>query len=140
MVGTYEWELRERLAAVLEKTAALDDGALAADAAQLLADYRQVWTRDWRWRNRGEKQPAVLHVAGPVIASREYRRSCPTYIVDQRQACDRCGEELVRGRWAMFWEIGAVVAKYGTVTFLPRGERQGVGTPPEIDCIPGRTP
>lgn len=66
-----------------------------------------------RWRNPGGRPqiPCRLHVAGPVISCREYRRSCPEYIVDRRQCCADCGRQLVRGRWAVFFLEGAEVVE-----------------------------
>lgn len=123
------WELRSRLVEVLEHAAALDDQEqLAAAAAQLLSDYRAVWVRERRWRNTDPLPPVLVHVAGEVIACREYRRSCPGYIVDQRQACARCGAELIRGRWAVFVTPGEPVAKHGTIAYPPRGR------PNEMPC------
>jgi Recombinase len=92
--------LRERTVAVLEQAAAgrLDPAAAAA----LLSDLRASWSREKRWRNDTLPVPA-LHVAGPVIDSRTNVRSCPGLIVDRRQTCQRCGVELCRGRWAMFF-------------------------------------
>lgn len=113
------YALRERTVAVLEAAAA--GRASPDDAAQLLVDLRATWTREKRWRNNEGPRRPVLHVAGPVIACREYRRSCPGFIVDRRQACSTCGQELVRGRWAMFFDEGADVAALGSVVFVLSG-------------------
>lgn len=128
--GPGGWELRERLVDVLEQVSELDELTVAVAAAQLLADFRSVWVRERRWRNNGPPPAPVIHVAGPVIACREYRRSCPGYIVDQRQACALCGSELIRGRWGVFFEQGDVVAKLGTIVYLPHGNDR------EIACSP----
>lgn len=54
--------------------------------------------------------PALLeHVAGPVIACLGYggRPSLPAVVVERRQACAECGDELERGgRGAHFWPAG----------------------------------
>jgi hypothetical protein len=75
-------------------------------------------TQPQRWRNDGPP-PQVIHVAGPVINSVEYRRSCPGYIVDRRQACDDCGRQLVRGRWAVFFAETALVIEHGAGMRVP---------------------
>jgi hypothetical protein len=117
-----DWDLRARLVDLLEQTSTIADEELAAAAAQLLADYRSIWVRERRWRNNDAPDPVLVHVAGEVIACREYRRSCPGYIVDRRQTCQHCGAELVHGRWGMFFEPGAAVAQLGTIKFTPRGD------------------
>lgn len=130
----FEWQLRERLVDVLEQVAAGDPAdvdQVAAVAAELLADLRQVWIRDRRWRNDGTPKPVLVHQAGEVIACREYRRSCPGYIVDQRQTCTLCGAQLVHGRWAVFYEPGAAVAQLGTITYPAHG------TATETPCSEG---
>lgn len=69
-----------------------------------------------RYRNPDRLPPTTAHVAGDVIDGREYRRGCPTgYIVDRRQACSRCGRQLIRGRWALFFEPGACVLEVGDI-------------------------
>lgn len=75
-----------------------------------------------RWRNSGPP-PVVEHVAGPVISSVEYRRSCPGYIVDRRQTCTRCGIELRRGRWAVFFVEGEIVTQVGEQAPIFGGSR-----------------
>lgn len=67
-----------------------------------------------RWRNdlNAPKEPDVEHIAGPIISSVEPRPSCPHYVVDRRQACTRCGKQLVRGRWAAFWVPGQLVLEH----------------------------
>ena len=110
--------LRERTAALLE--AAADGRHDPAEARRLLEDLRASWTREKRWRNNAPRRP-VRHQAGPVIDSREYRRSCPQFIVDRRQACSVCGAELVRGRWAMFFTEGTEVAVLGTIKYAATG-------------------
>jgi hypothetical protein len=101
------YDLRERTVAALEQAAA---GRLdPASAAVLLSDLRASWSREKRWRNNA-LPVQLLHVAGPVIDSRRYVRSCPRFIVERRQACTVCGAELIRGRWAVFFADGQVVA------------------------------
>lgn len=110
-------ELRERTVSLLEQVARheLVDLQLAREAGELLEDLRAVWVREKRWRNDGPAPIRWVHRAGPVINSREYRRSwSATYIVDCRQACTRCGQELVRGRWAIFFDQGQELAATGT--------------------------
>lgn len=120
----HEWELREQLVHVLEQTAAGEADPVAA--AALLEQLRAVWVRERRWRNTGPPKPSIVHVAGPVISCRQARPSCPGYIVDRRQACELCGEELVRGRWALFFDLGADVATYGTIHYLATGHDREV--------------
>lgn len=118
-MGVYEF--RESVVAVLRQVAALEcscPGArtLAARAAEILADVAASGLRVTRWRNpEPEPWTGVAHVAGVVWSCREYRRSCPGYIVDQRQACARCGHELVRGKFGLWFPPGEVVVidKYG---------------------------
>jgi len=118
--------LRERVVDVLERAAAGAD--VEPDlAARLLADLRAVWVRERRWRN-SSLPTATVHLAGEVINCREYRRSCPGYIVDRRQTCTRCGEQLVRGRWAVFFTPGGHVAALGTVLY------DAAGRPGEAPC------
>jgi len=118
--------LRQRVVDVLERTAA--GGDVEPDlAATLLADLRAVWVRERRWRN-SSLPTATVHLAGPVIDCREYRRSCPGYIVDRRQACTRCGVQLIQGRWALFYPPDSLVAVLGTVTY------PAAGRPGEAPC------
>lgn len=67
-----------------------------------------------RWRNDpgAPKNPDLEHIAGPIISSVEPRQSCPHYVVDRRQACIRCGKELVHGRWAAFFVPGQLVLEH----------------------------
>jgi hypothetical protein len=109
-------EVREQVMAVIQAAADLDcacqpDAAcLACRAKTVLERITQVGFRMVRWRNPPGPTVRVVHTAGPVINSREYRRSCPGYIVDRRQACTDCGEQLIRGRWALFFDEGDRVA------------------------------
>lgn len=114
-----------------ERTTALLEGVIAgrvepAEARRLLEDLRGSWTREKRWRNSAPRRP-VRHLAGPVIDCREYRRSCPQFIVDRRQACSVCGVELVRGRWAMFFTTGSAVATLGTIVYQATGHELEIG-------------
>lgn len=110
-MGVYEFRGRVvhvlQLAAALECLCARAATCLACQAARVLEEVAQTGLRVTRWRNDLER-PAVVdvHVAGQVWNSREYRRSCPGYIVDRRQACALCGLQLVRGRWNRFFEPG----------------------------------
>jgi hypothetical protein len=122
-----EWELREQLVHVLEAAAA--GSADASEAAALLEQLRAVWVRERRWRNTSAPKPAVVHVASPVINCREARPSCPGYIVDRRQTCQVCGQQLVRGRWALFFDEGQRVAVYGArapITYAATGHEAEV--------------
>jgi len=118
--------LRQRVVDVLERAVAGVDVEPDA-AATLLADLRAVWVRERRWRN-SSLPTATVHLAGPVIDCREYRRSCPGYIVDRRQTCARCGVQLTRGRWALFYPADTAVAVLGTVTY------PAAGRPGEAPC------
>src|SRR3954447_5174393 len=111
------YALRERVTAVLVDVVEGRPDAAAAAAAELLDELRAVWIREKRWRNDRPRPQPVLHEAGAVIACREHRPSCPGFIVDRRQTCTRCGRELVRGRWSMFYDPGQLVARLGTVTY-----------------------
>ncbi len=111
---------------VLERTAAGVDVEPNL-AATLLEDLRAVWVRERRWRN-SSLPTATVHLAGPIIDCRENRRSCPGYIVDRRQACARCGEQLIRSRWGLFYAPDALVAVLGTVTYA------AAGRPGEAPC------
>lgn len=124
------YELRERTVQLLERIAAdhadnLGSSATAAMAAGLLVDLRATWVREKRWRN-SNLPVAVLHIAGPVIDCRQPRPSCPRYIVDRRQACARCGAELIHGRWAVFFDVGAPVGVLGSIAYLSTGHHQEV--------------
>jgi hypothetical protein len=130
--AVHEWELREQLVHVLEQTAA--GNADPPAAAALLEQLRAVWVRERRWRNTTSPKPAVVHVAGAVINCREARPSCPGYIVDRRQTCQLCGEQLVRGRWALFFDEGQPVAVYGEHAPI---RYPATGHAAEVPC-PGR--
>lgn len=135
-------EVRERVLEVVRDAAALacacepDRPCLACRARATLDFLTSAGFRLRRWRNPEGPPVAVLHVAGPVIACREHRPSCPGYIVDRRQACACCGAELARGKWAMFFELGERV---GMLT--PRAGGPGwlayrsAGGPAEVPCI-----
>jgi hypothetical protein len=115
--------VREQLVAVLEAAAAGDVDPAAA--AHVLEQLRSIWVREKRWRNDAPAR-AVVHVAGVVVSCREYRPSCPGYIVDRRQTCQRCGAELCRGRWSVFFDVGADVALLGTVAYGATGHEREV--------------
>lgn len=107
---------------------------LGCRARALLEDVVARGIRIRRWRQKAEPVVATVHVAGAVIACREYRRSCPLYIVDRRQACAVCGAELVRGTWALFYNPGdrvAVIPSRHSVADLVVPAR---GRPAEIPC------
>lgn len=130
-------EVRQHILDVIARAARLpcacdpDRPCLACEAQALLEDLTgSIWPIH-RWRNDGP--PAeVEHVAGPVITCREYRRSCPGYIVDRRQTCLNCGRELARGKWDLFYAPGERVRElYGrdglaNLLCLPRD----TGSPP----------
>lgn len=134
-------EVRERVLDVVRDAAALacacepDRPCLACRARAVLDFLTTAGFRLNRWRNPPGPPVAVRHVAGPVIACREHRPSCPGYIVDRRQACACCGAELRRGKWAVFFDVGAPV---GVLT-----PRSGVGVlaygsaggPAEVPCL-----
>jgi len=66
-----------------------------------------------RWRNAigGQRLRRIGHTAGPVVVQRQARPSCPRYIVDRRQLCANCPEELAAGKWALFFTPGENVTK-----------------------------
>lgn len=133
-------EVREALADVVRDAAALpcacspDHPCLACRAAAVLEDITARGIRLRRWRNEaGAVHVVIVHVAGPVMACREYRRSCPGYIVDRRQTCAECGTQLVRGRWAAFFDVGELVGVLGADTRAPTAT-YARGRPGEVRC------
>lgn len=110
-MGVYEF--REKVVAVLRAAAALEcrcdppfSACVACQAAGVLHEVAEIGLRMQRWRNGLGTVVVTVHIAGQVWVSREYRRSCPGYIVDRRQACALCGIELARGKWGMFFDPG----------------------------------
>jgi len=79
-------------------------------AAAVVDDMTARGFRMTRWRNTAPHPRAAVHVAGTVALERTPRRSCPRYISDCWQSCEKCGTELVRGRWALFYDVGDLAA------------------------------
>jgi hypothetical protein len=137
-------EVRERVLDVVRDAAALPcscapgRACLGCRARMVLEYLTAVGFRMQRWRNPPGPIVRQVHVAGPIIDCREYRRSCPGFIVDRRQTCLDCGVELCRGRWAIFFAVGQPAAILRSRT----GAQGGIvyaanGQPGEISC-PGR--
>lgn len=131
-------EIRERVLDIVKDAAALacfcdpDRPCLGCRARTVLDFLTTAGFRLKRWRNPPEPPLSVVHVAGDVIDCREYRRSCPGFIVDRRQTCTECGRELVRGRWALFFQPGDLVS-----ILLPRPGSQLAGVPLHARGAPG---
>lgn len=85
----HEVDLRHRTAQLLEVLSALH----LHEASELLSDLRFVWVRERRWGNTGAAI-TLVHVAGDVIACREWR-GYHQRVVGRRQGCRRCGARLV---------------------------------------------
>lgn len=134
-------EVRERVLDVVRDAAALacscapGRACLGCRARALLEYLSAVGFRMHRWRNPIGPVVRQVHVAGPVIDCREYRRSCPGYIVDRRQACLDCGAELAHGRWSWFFYVGQPVAILASRSGAPGGIAYPAnGQPGEINC------
>lgn len=138
-------EVRERVldvvrdAAALPCSCAIGRACLGCRARAVLEHLTAVGFRMRRWRNPVGPIVRQVHIAGPVIDCREYRRSCPGYIVDRRQTCLDCGAELARGRWSWFFTLGQPVAVLASRSGGPGGLAYPAnGQPGEIAC-PGRS-
>lgn len=134
----HELDLRERTVQVLDAAAALGMGP----ARRLLDDLRFVWTRERRWRRRAPAT-TVVHVAGEVIACREWR-GYYRRIVCRRQACQRCGRQLVFQEGpsgTMIWfEPGSEVAEHSGILNPASGdplEQPCRGAAPTEEEAPG---
>lgn len=134
-------EVRGDLVDVVAATAALPCccapavACLACRAATVLADVTARGLRVRRWRQPPGPVVRTVHRAGVVVDCREVRRGYPRgLILDRRQACADCGEQLVRGRWAAFWPPGLAVAvlpsRYGGAHVAAPAH----GEPGEVPC------
>jgi DNA invertase Pin-like site-specific DNA recombinase len=110
-------DMRYELVAIATATATLPctcplEGppCLAHRAAAAVDNMTTRGLRMHRWRNTGPAPRAVVHVAGDVVDERTPRPGHPRYISQRWQSCEKCAQELVRGRWALFYVPGALVA------------------------------
>ena len=83
---------------------------LACRAGAEVEDLTARGIRLKRWRNTAPAPRPVVHVAGEIQIVRTPRPGCPRYISDRWQSCETCGRELVHGRWALFYDVGGLVA------------------------------
>lgn len=138
-MGVYE--LRAEIVEVVKEAALLpcactpERPCLSCRAGAMLESVQAVIGLR-RWRNTGIRPAVVVHTAGAIQLSREYRRSCPGYITDRWQCCQVCGTELLRGRWAMFFTPGSEVGElpppgpHSAPYFFPHHETGAT----DIDC------
>lgn len=88
-----------------------------------------------RWRNdpHAPRDPNLEHIAGPIVRCVECRRGCPTYVVDRRQACERCGKELARGKWGLFFVPGELVVEHVNARIFHNAPPRA-SDPPAVAC------